>query len=236
MKAMILSDFIIIKNLLPQQILITVVVAVLVALGMSSIYAIIPAVIFMGAFTATFNLVAMDESNNWERYRLSLPLSRTQIVTGRYAFTFIFTLASIAMGYVIALVLIVIVQILGDAFPFPELSKGIEATSWPIMGILSAVSLAGIQGFVAITFPLMFRFGMNRAVRFIPVVFFAVIFGASTMLFSQGGLATGINDFVAQLSTPEGILVAVVVSLLGGAIIYGISCLASTKLYKGREF
>lgn len=236
MKTMIVSDFTIIKQLLLQQILIAIVIAVFITFSSSSVYAVIPAVTFAGAFTAVFNLVAMDESNNWERYRLSLPLSRTQIVTGRYVFAFIFALAGIIIGCALSLLLVAVIQAFGNSFPFPDLAQSVVETPWEIMGVMVVISLIGILGFIAIVFPLMFRFGMSKAVRFIPLAFAALILIVSAILLSNDGLAASFNDLIASISTPEGILLATITSLVSGLAVYGISCFISTKLYLGREF
>lgn len=61
------------------------------------------AIAAMVPFTGLFSLAAYDEQNNWELFRLTLPLTRRQVVFGRYASIALLTVGSLALALVLGL-------------------------------------------------------------------------------------------------------------------------------------
>ena len=86
MKAMIVSDFAVLRSVLLQLLGICLVVALFMGYVMGAVDT-AAAIAAMVPFTGLFSLAAYDEQNNWERFRLTLPLTRRQVVFGRYAST-----------------------------------------------------------------------------------------------------------------------------------------------------
>ena len=84
MKAMIVSDFAVLRSVLLQLLGICLVIALFMGYVMGAVGT-AAAIAAMVPFTGLFSLAAYDEQNNWERFRLTLPLTRRQVVFGRYA-------------------------------------------------------------------------------------------------------------------------------------------------------
>ena len=84
MKAMIVSDFAVLRSALLQLLGICAIIALFMGYVMGAVGT-AAAIAAMVPFMGLFSLAAYDEQNNWERFRLTLPLTRRQVVFGRYA-------------------------------------------------------------------------------------------------------------------------------------------------------
>lgn len=93
MKAMIVSDFAVLRSVLLQLLGICLVIALFMGYVMGAVGT-AAAIAAMVPFTGLFSLAAYDEQNNWERFRLTLPLTRRQVVFGRYASIALLTVGS----------------------------------------------------------------------------------------------------------------------------------------------
>ena len=81
MKAMIVSDFAVLRSALLQLLGICLVIALFMGYVMGAVGT-AAAIAAMVPFMGLFSLAAYDEQNNWERFRLTLPLTRRQVVFG----------------------------------------------------------------------------------------------------------------------------------------------------------
>ena len=82
MKTMMCSDFITMKRTLVQFAFIGLLVTVFIGVCGTSILAALAAVVAMVPFMYVFSVAAYDEMAGWERFRLTLPISRHQVVFG----------------------------------------------------------------------------------------------------------------------------------------------------------
>ncbi|MEI3548858.1 MAG: ABC-2 transporter permease [Adlercreutzia sp.] len=85
MKAMIVSDFAVLRSAILQLLGICAIIALFMGYAMGTLVGGAAAIAAMPPFMLLFSLAATDEQNNWERFRLTLPLTRRQVVFGRYA-------------------------------------------------------------------------------------------------------------------------------------------------------
>ena len=230
MKAMFLSDVIAVRKYLKQQTIIAFVVGIFVAAMSGSLYAIPPFIGFMIAFSISLTVIALDEASNWQGFRLALPLSRADVVRGRYASLLALTCYSTLLGVLAALIAY------GLALLFPGVSQLAELAGAGLDGFAMAfvavllVFLCSVL--LAIMLPLCFCFGMTKAIRWVPLVavlafvlFFAGVGGDVT------SVAWIVNVFDALL-TPVGLAAMVALTV----VVYGGSCLLAGKLYLKREF
>ena len=104
MKTMFMFDLLTAKKMLKSQFVLSVVVAVIFGVSTDMPLAIIPFMAMMVASATGFTLVAYDERNDWEKLRLTLPLSRADIIRGRYATFAAMTMAGIVLGGVLVAV------------------------------------------------------------------------------------------------------------------------------------
>lgn len=232
MKAMIASDMLIAKKYFLQQILICLAVAIFVSIMTSNIYVGVPVASVMLPFSLAFTLLALDERDNWQQFRLALPLSRTHVIFGRYVSLVILAAVGLSLGLMVLGLLFLVATLLPSV---PQLTNITSAFSWQFTGLISAISIAIILFMFTITLPLTSRFGMTKAVRFIPLV---VVFGI--MFAFTFGENSNLPEFATNLATwvqtPAG-AVGMMGIILGVSFgLYALSAALSAALYAKREF
>lgn len=150
------------------------------------------------------NSISFDASCKWDCFALSLPLSRGQLVAAKYLFILLAASALFLLDSLICGILV----------PF-----GLRFSEAIL--VLCGCFAAGI-GLEAVFFPLLYRFGIERA-RF----FYLLL----VLLPAGGGLLAG----RLGLSLPEVDWSAVaLLSLPGALILLGISCLISARIFRGK--
>lgn len=236
MRTMILCDLITMKRNLIQTFCVCAVVAFALSLGMGTPVAGAAAVAAMAPFMYLFTTAAYDEQNGWERFRLTLPISKRSAVLGRYASVLIAMLAGVAMSVIAAELAVAVVQL----FPFGEETKA--AMSWdaaPLTSVLSGalLSAAVIMLAIDVALPLLLGFGMTSATRLIPIVFLLVICGGIGILGNTGmldGIMGGLIGFIDTES--EGAIPMLAVGAWAASlVVYALSCAVGIKLYERRE-
>ncbi|MEG0096537.1 MAG: ABC-2 transporter permease, partial [Raoultibacter sp.] len=108
--------------------------------------------------------------------------------------------------------------------------------SWQALAFSLAVTLSVMTLLASIILPLVSRFGLTTAVRFVPL---ALVFGgfaiAPLLLKNSGEPPVFITDFLAWIQTDTGALAASAIALAVALVIYALSCALATKLYAKRE-
>lgn len=232
MKAMLMSDILTARKYFRSQLLIVLVVSVFIAITMNTPHVIVPVFTCGIPFSIAFTLMAFDERNDWQKFRLALPLSRKNIMTGRYASFALITGA----GLVVGIVVMVLVVLLGYALPSIPVIANLSADfGWQPLMLTSALSIALMLIMLAVALPLVARFGMTRAVRFIPLLalFLVVAFGA---LSENDMMPEYVASLTNWISTDAGTIGVSLIALGVTALLYAISCVVSIKLYEKREF
>lgn len=232
MKAMVVSDLLVAKKYLLPQMVIGVLVGLFISVTMQSPYAALPAIGVMIPFSIAFTMLSLDERDHWEQFRLALPLSRTDVMVGRYASLALITLFGLAVGLLSTAVLVIAATVLPTV---PQLTNLTTGLSWQPVVMVSAAALAIGVLMLSVILPLVARFGMTKAVRFVPLLIIVGVFFA----FSSGG-----NESAPQLlanletlsQTPAGVIGMAAAALAGSGIIYALSGILSIKLYRSREF
>lgn len=142
-----------------------------------------------------------DERCGWDKIACTLPASRPVIVASRYLFG--------ALLVAFTAVLHAVMTLSMKAAP----SRSIE---------LFIVSAGLAFGFMAIMFPLLYRFGSDKSRALFLIAFIGMLV-ASTLM-SNDGFSLGLD-----LGPSIGLLAAVLV-------FYGLSLLCSIKIYSKMEF
>ena len=231
MKAMFMSDLLIAKKYLVTQIFLGLVIGVFMCISMQNIYVIPPVMSALIPFSIAFTVLAYDERGGWEQFRLALPLSRKSIIAGRYASFAVVALVGVATGVVIAAVIAAAALLLPSV---PQLAVLMEDFSWPTIVLASVAGVAIIIVMLAVILPMVSRFGMTKAVRFVPLV---MIFG-TVFLFNIGGNSAAselMANVAAWIETPQGVAGMSAVVIVIVAALYALSCALSVKLYERRE-
>lgn len=234
MRTMMRSDLMALKSAFLQMAGIAVVIAVALSVAFQSTAASAAALVAMMPFLFMFSLAVTDEQNDWQSFRLTLPITRRQVVWGRYAF-----LALIALGCAVAtLVILVAVMAVAQALA-GTLTVGEELllTGENMMLALAGMMLALVVVFAGMAFslPPILRFGMTKATRIVPVVIVLVLtFGISFIGTSDIVNSEVIGGILVQMSQGPflfgGILMVVAIAL------YAASAFVSVKLYESRGF
>ena len=195
MKAMIVSDFAVLRSALLQLVGICVVIALFMGYAMGTLVGGAAAIAAMPPFMLLFSLAATDELNGWERFRLTLPLTRRQVVFGRYASLGLIAAATIAFSLALSFLLLGVIS----CMPAGILPEGLTPADNPPAALVGSV--VGAVGVItlgmAVTLPLIFRFGMTRATRLVPVVVVIAI-AAGISFFDAGIQPTGVLASLAQ--------------------------------------
>lgn len=217
-------------------------VAAIFALAMGASGVLCAAAIVI-ALSVVNRLMAYDEQNNWQAFRQALPLSRSQVVCGRYVTVALCVFASLLVGAAVALLID-----LGISAAI-SINSDLQLNSWSelldlslrlrdLVELFVACGAAGVAvSFfgLALTLPFMFRFGFTKGARYIPLVFVALsllVFLGMEGISSSGFDPASLAPLLENSATIIGIsLAAVLISLA----VYGLSCLVSLRLYTTRE-
>ena len=217
-------------------------VAAIFALAMGASGVLCAAAIVI-ALSVVNRLMAYDEQNNWQAFRQALPLSRSQVVCGRYVTVALCVFASLLVGIAVALLIDLGISVAISINPGLQLNTWSELVDLSLrlrdlVELFVACGAAGVAvSFfgLALTLPFMFRFGFTRGARYIPLVFVALsllMFLGMEGLSSSGFDPASLAPLLENTGTIVGIsLGAVLVSL----VVYGLSCLVSLRLYTTRE-
>lgn len=184
--------------------------------------------------TVMNNLMAIDEQNAWQTYRLALPLSRVQVVRGRYLSGLVGVVAGLLIGALAVAAVIGVMQVLpGEWAAF----YGREVLTLPLEDYLVCaaaglcVSLVGL----AVALPLDFRLGFTAVTRYIPLAF-AALFVLVVIVLDQFQVdSADISSIAALLSDPAALGLIGLAAFFVAAALYALSCMLSIRLYKARE-
>lgn len=233
MNAMIRSDLITMKNSAIQLAIMPLIAAVAILAMTGSLLASVAAVSAMLPFLFIFSISAYDEMNGWERFRLTLPITRHQVAYGRYGSTLIVVAACSVCALLFAAVAAAVLSALWPdgswMGTYAETELPEEALAEMMANAVCAVS-ALILLVAAFSYPLIMRFGMTKGTRFAPIALI-FLFAFGLWLFSDSGLVDGLGESFANSPMLLGIL-----ALAASLILYVLSALLSARLYARRQF
>ncbi len=233
MKTMLMFDLLTAKKIAMSQMVLGVAVSLVIAVSTQTPITIMPIMALMLAYSVGFTLVAYDERNDWERFRLTLPLSRADIIRGRYGTFVIMTLVGLVVGALLTAIVYGLAQAMPDA---PILSALSEPLGWQVLLAMAVASVAFSLVLWLIALPLVARFGMTKAVRFIPLAFIIFLPIGTVLAQKAGPPPAFVVDLVTWAVTSEGTIVLSLAALALVAVLAAFSCLLSVKLYEKREF
>ncbi len=231
MKAMVMSDLQVARKYLLQQLVVAFLVGGIVSAFMENIYVVVSMLAVLIPFSLAFTIIAYDERGDWEQFRLALPLSRADVIAGRYASLVLLAAIGVATGLVLAGIVFVAAQAAPDV---PMLVNLMTDFSWQGILLSSVMGFCIILFMLAITLPLVSRFGMTKAVRYLPMGIVLV----ALFLFAGGSNLEApafLLDIVVWVQTPAGTVAAAAVALAAFAAVYLLSAALSVKLYAKRE-
>lgn len=203
---------------------------VLVVLGAFNAYILKDVTVFLllcimcgmvSSYTYLLGVFSMEENNGWGQYRLALPLTRRQVVLGRYLSVLVSAVAAFALFSLIAYGVIATSQPLG-LFPseMPPSSGLIMMTLYGMAALFAGASLL---------MPLVIWLGLNRGARVIALL---LVMLPPLLLSAFGDTILGelSSSLSSSLSTTAPVLL-----LAGSLVLYAASALLSVRLYEARE-
>ena len=215
-------------------------VAVLVGCGMQTVLAAPSIITCMFFMMGAMGAAAYDEQNDWGRFRLTLPLSRRDVVLGRYGDIVTLGLGGMAVGVLAALAL----GVVASAVELPgELSEALSLSGDTLSGMAFATTFCLLIGatVASVVTPIYFRLGQTKATQLLPTII-VMIFVLPVVFLGNSGLLDGaipgldqIAAFLAYIETPEGLVVGCAGMVAATAVILAASAALSLRLYETRE-
>jgi ABC-2 type transport system permease protein len=174
-----------------------------------------------------YSMAVGDEMSGWERMRLTLPMGRSVVVRSRYVSVILIAVVTCVFALILNVVLLAVIGAI------PQLSSwlgGMAFTGDKVAGMLASAVLAFAMCllFCSFTLPAMFRFGITRATRFIPVLAVVVMLAVFAVLSEGAGI-------IASLDAMSPFMVAVAAILVGVAVCAASAAIAARMLER-REF
>lgn len=211
-------------------------VAVLVGCGMQTVLAAPSIITCMFFMMGAMGAAAYDEQNDWGRFRLTLPLSRRDVVLGRYGAIVTLGLGGMAVGLLAAFAISAVASAV-------ELSQALALDADTLSGMAFATTFCLLIGatVASVVTPIYFRLGQTKATQLLPTII-VMIFVLPVVFLGNSGLLDGalpgleqISAFLAYIETPEGLAVGCAGMVAASAAILAASAAISLKLYETRE-
>lgn len=175
-----------------------------------------PAVFFEGFFILmsimlTISSFSYDDLAKWDRYALSLPVARKEIVGGKYLLSIVLCLSGTLISFLISMIVLAVKPV--EGFGFTE-------------QLYSTVAIVSVAFFFSgILLPMTFQFGVEKS-RLLVLVIFAVP-AAAVIAMDKMGIPMPTEDSFLDFIK----LLPLVVILL-----YYLSYRLSVRIYAGKEF
>ena len=209
--------------------------AVCFAAGTGSTSA-LPGIIFMmGMFSLSSSASNYDEHNGWAAFRLTMPVSRREVVLGRYLFVLAGALSVSLLVAAAALVL----SMLGQASMLPEVVARVVRLDADAMQVgLFTLAFCSAVGFViaSVSMPVFFKFGQTKATQWLP--FIMMFLGVAPFMivgFMGGEAMMAAQRAFAFAQTPEGLAAFAAGACAFGLVCYAVSCVISLRIYSARD-
>lgn len=230
MKAMIFSDLITSKNAFLQLLAMSLFASVFISIGTGVLITSVACLATMIPFMYLFSIASYDEQNGWERFRLTLPISRRQVAYGRYASMLIIMVISL----VFAIALGVLMGIIAEMLPVDMQISGLYLSEWGILSLIAVGLLVQVVILLtaALSLPIIMRYGMTKGSRLVPVILLlAISFGAA--FFGSSVEALDLGAIFADLGGVLSVALAAIIAI--SLALYCASAFLSGHLYERRE-
>lgn len=240
MKRAYLIELTIFRDYGKQLLALGFLVAVLVGCGMQTVLAAPSIITCMFFMMGAMGAAAYDEQNDWGRFRLTLPLSRRDVVLGRYGAIVTLGLGGMIVGVVAALA----ISAVASAVELPgDLSQALALDSGTLSAMAFSTTFCLLIGstVASIVTPIYFRLGQTKATQLLPTVI-VMLFVLPMVVLGNSGLLDGtlpgleqVSALLAYIETPEGLVVGCAGMAAAAAAILAASAAISLRLYKTRE-
>jgi ABC-2 type transport system permease protein len=210
MIGLLLKDLYILRQYLKTMLIMAAFFA-LISAGLDNPAAFFSGVIVLLCVMMTITSFSYDALANWERYALSMPVTRKEVVASKYLLALILCLAGAVISFPVSLA---VLKITGPVEGF-GMSEHLYST-------VALICIAYV--FVAVLLPLIFKFGVEKCRIFMIAVFAAPT--AAVIALSKAGIPMPSEDSLKTFIQ----LLPVLVILLNLA-----SYFISVRIFKRKE-
>lgn len=235
MMRMIRMELVVLNQYLKQLSFSILFMAACFAVGLGNTASLLGFTFMMGMFNLTNSSSNYDERNDWAAFRLTMPVSRRDVVLGRYLF--VLTGALIVSGLVAAAA--VALSMLGEASLLPEaVANVVRIDKDALQAGAMTLAYCGAMGFViaSVAMPVFFKFGQTKATQWLPIImmFLGIAPFLIVGIMGDGALAA-LDRILSFTETPDGLTAYAVGALVFGLACYVVSALISLRVYKARD-
>lgn len=237
MKAMFLMDFATTKKLLRRYLLLLLGMGGIAALIMGSHPGIIPYFGELLAVSVAQALAMHDDQRDWSRFRLVLPLTRADVVLGRYAF-----LAAVAAaGTLIGVTVYLLVTLAGQSVP-AYAAIAMRSGGLDVIGLAWSVAVSLALAFVTggVMLPAFLNFGFANATRYaMAFLMMASILAINPVInvwVRPEAAPPFLHGLASLAASPESFLVAAGVLATAALAFYAVSCAVGLAIYRRIDF
>lgn len=235
MLRMMKMEFVVLRKHLKQIAFTMAFVVICFVAGMESLVSVPGVAFLMVMFSVSTSASAYDEQNSWGMFRLVMPLSRRDVVFGRYAFNLL--LACVAG--LVATALVAGFLALGAAVELPDFladlavwdAQQLEAT------LAASISCACIGlCLCSVTLPAYFKFGQTKATQYLPFIMLFLSVAPFLALGAIGGpLLDQVKDAIELTATTGGLGMVAFAALGISLAVYAASACIAVRLYAARD-
>lgn len=175
---------------------------------------------------AFFQLFGLDEHEGWESVRLSLPVSRRQVIMSRYIILAALLVVFLVLGVLVGAGITAIVTYV----------KFGDVTLQPVRDVLmlAGICLLAVLAYLAIELPLFFKMGLSKARLFYAIPLLApMLFTLKPVRELIRGIGTQMMGIVGAIGSPWPLILGAAAVVL---VLYMLSGLISLRIYSAREF
>lgn len=235
MLRMMKMEFVVLKKYLKQIAFTMAFVVICFVAGMESLVSVPGMAFLMVMFSVSTSVSAYDEQNSWGMFRLVMPLSRRDVVFGRYAFNLL--LACVAGSVATALVAGFLA--LGAAVELPGFLAGLAVwDAQQLEATLAASISCACIGLClcSVTLPAYFKFGQTKATQYLPFIMLFVSVAPFLALGAIGGpLLDQVKDAIELTATTGGLGMVAFAALGISFAVYAASACIAVRLYAARD-
>ena len=231
MMRMIKMELVVFGQYLKQLSFSILFMAVCLSAGMGSTFA-LPGIIFMmGMFSLSNSASNYDEHNGWAAFRLTMPVSRREVVLGRY----LFVLAGALPVSLLVLAAALGLAALGEASMLPAVvARVVRLDADALRAVMFTFAFCSAMGFIIAS--VFFKFGQTKATQWLP--FIMLFLGVAPFVlvgFLGKDAMAAAQRALSFAETPEGLAAFAAGALVFGLVCYAVSALISLHIYKARD-
>lgn len=208
-KGLIYKDLFLLKEAFPIVALAVLFLLFTIILGFSGGFLALCIMLMVFAVKVVESTLIYDETDGWDSFVLTAPVSRKEIVRSKYLLQILFLAGAFLISAVILLLISLVPMFSGE--------------EWLFLMLFVGFCYALVYG--AVVIPIYLKFGQHAS-RYLAFAILVVVAGLY-------GATFGITMFLEFAASTIPLLIGVLVLSLAA---YGVSYLVSRKIYAKREF